>query len=115
DHHRDAQSATGRARLRRDRVLLPRPVGGVWSNRADVPKPRERAHGSLYHREIRMSPADNTAIGFRHFHDQLAHLKQRLLDMSNLATSLLDLSVDALLARDANMAEAVLSGDREID
>ena len=35
--------------------------------------------------------------------------------MSDLATSLLDLSVDALLSRDANMAESVLAGDRELD
>jgi phosphate transport system protein len=35
--------------------------------------------------------------------------------MSDLATSLLDLSVDALLSRDANMAEAVVSGDHELD
>jgi phosphate transport system protein len=62
-----------------------------------------------------MSPADTAAIGFRHFHDQLAQLKQRLLDMSDLATSLLDLSVDALLSRDANMAEAVITGDRDLD
>ena len=69
-----------------------------------------------------MTPADSTtanspaaATGFRHFHDQLAQLKQRLLDMSDLATSLLDLSVDALLSRDANMAEAVISGDKELD
>jgi phosphate transport system protein len=64
-----------------------------------------------------MSPAETAsqALGFRHFHDQLAHLKQRLLDMSDLATSLLDLSVDALLSRDANMAEAVVSGDNELD
>jgi len=69
-----------------------------------------------------MTPADSTAAtattaatGFRHFHDQLAQLKQRLLDMSDLATSLLDLSVDALLSRDANMAEAVISGDKELD
>lgn len=66
-----------------------------------------------------MSSADSAsqgqALGFRHFHDQLAHLKQRLLDMSDLATSLLDLSVDALLSRDASMAEAVLSGDHELD
>lgn len=63
-----------------------------------------------------MSPVETAAVtGFRHFHDQLAQLKQRLLDMSDLATSLLDLSVDALLSRDANMAEAVLSGDRELD
>jgi phosphate transport system protein len=55
------------------------------------------------------------AIGFRHFHEQLAHLKQRLLDMSDLAVSLLDLSVDALLSRDGTMAEAVLAGDKELD
>src|SRR4051812_34652351 len=61
-----------------------------------------------------MTPTE-AVIGFRHFHDQLAHLKQRLLDMSDLATSLLDLSVDALLSRDINMAEAVVSGDRELD
>lgn len=62
-----------------------------------------------------MTPSDAAAVGFRHFHDQLAHLKQRLLDMSDLATSLLDLSVDALLSRDANLAETVLTGDHELD
>lgn len=63
-----------------------------------------------------MTPAEATSpVGFRHFHDQLAHLKQRLLDMSDLATSLLDLSVDALLNRDAKMAEGVIDGDRELD
>ena len=61
-----------------------------------------------------MSPTE-TALGFRHFHDQLGHLKQRLLDMSDLATSLLDLSVDALLSRDSAMAEAVVAGDRDVD
>jgi len=63
-----------------------------------------------------MTPTETLpTIGFRHFHDQLAHLKQRLLDMSDLATSLLDLSVDALLSRDSTMAEAVLTGDKELD
>src|SRR6478736_2173047 len=63
-----------------------------------------------------MTPTETVpTIGFRHFHDQLAHLKQRLLDMSDLATSLLDLSVDALLSRDSTMAEAVLTGDKELD
>jgi phosphate transport system protein len=62
-----------------------------------------------------MTPADAATIGFRHFHDQLSQLKQRLLDMSDLATSLLDLSVDALLSRDSGMAEAVLTGDRDLD
>ena len=64
-----------------------------------------------------MTPTTETsaAVGFRHFHDQLAQLKQRLLDMSDLATSLLDLSVDALLSRDASLAEGVLAGDKELD
>lgn len=55
------------------------------------------------------------AVAIRHFHDQLAALKQRLLDMSDLATSLLDMAVDALLARDGSIAEAVIAGDRAID
>ena len=62
-----------------------------------------------------MTPTAEATVGFRHFHDQLDHLKQRLLDMSDLATSLLDLSVDALLSRDSAMAEAVVSGDRDVD
>ncbi|HVX39883.1 MAG TPA: phosphate signaling complex protein PhoU [Gemmatimonadaceae bacterium] len=63
-----------------------------------------------------MTPADAAASGgFRHFHEQLAHLKQRLLDMSDLATSLLDRAVEALLQHDASEAEAVLTGDRELD
>jgi phosphate transport system protein len=61
-----------------------------------------------------MSPAEATA-GFRHFHEQLSQLKQRLLDMSELATSLVDLSVEALLTRDAGKAETVLASDRELD
>ena len=56
-----------------------------------------------------------TSSGIRHFHDQLDELKQRLLDMADLATSLLDLSVDALLTRDAEKAEAVLAGDKQVD
>jgi len=64
-----------------------------------------------------MTPTDASVspVGMRHFHDQLSYLKQRLLDMSDLATSLLDLSVDALLSRDAGTAEAVIAGDRELD
>lgn len=53
--------------------------------------------------------------GFRHFHDQLEELKQRLLAMSERAESLVDLAVDALLTRDAGKAEAVVSGDGEVD
>ncbi|HJR41420.1 MAG TPA: phosphate signaling complex protein PhoU [Gemmatimonadaceae bacterium] len=53
--------------------------------------------------------------GFRHFHEQLDLLKQRLLDMSERAEALVDTAVDALLTRDAAKAELVLNGDREID
>ena len=61
-----------------------------------------------------MSPAAES-IGFRHFHDQLATLKQRLLDMSGRAEELVDLAVDALLTRDTEKADVVIRGDREID
>jgi phosphate transport system protein len=60
-----------------------------------------------------MSPTDNA--GFRHFHEQLDQLKQRLLDMSERAESLVDLAVDALLRRDAGRADAVIQGDSELD
>jgi phosphate transport system protein len=53
--------------------------------------------------------------GFRHFHDQLDELKQRLLTMSERAESLVDLAVEALLSRDADKAEAVVAGDRDVD
>ena len=53
--------------------------------------------------------------GFRHFHDQLDELKQRLLRMSERAESLVDVAVDALLTRDADKAQLVIAGDREID
>jgi phosphate transport system protein len=60
-----------------------------------------------------MSPADRT--GFRHFHEQLEQLKQRLLDMSERAEALVDLSVDALLHRDGGKADAVIRADSELD
>ncbi|MGH7690182.1 MAG: phosphate signaling complex protein PhoU [Gemmatimonadaceae bacterium] len=61
-----------------------------------------------------MSAADASGA-YRHFHEQLADLTQRLLDMSDRATSLIDLAVDGLLSRDPAAAEAVLAGDRELD
>jgi phosphate transport system protein len=60
-----------------------------------------------------MSPTDNA--GFRHFHEQLDQLKQRLLDMSERAESLVDLAVDALLHRDSGKANAVIQADSELD
>jgi phosphate transport system protein len=53
--------------------------------------------------------------GFRHFHDQLDELKQRLVKMCERAESLVDLAVEALLTRDAGKADAVIAGDRDID
>ena len=53
--------------------------------------------------------------GFRHFHEQLAELKQRLLDMAEQAEALVELAVESLRARDAGQAEAVLAGDAALD
>jgi phosphate transport system protein len=61
-----------------------------------------------------MTPAEQTT-GFRHFHEQLDTLKQRLLDMSERAEALVDLAVEALLTRDAGKAQAVISGDADVD
>ncbi len=49
--------------------------------------------------------------GFRHFHEQLAALKQQLLDMSDAAEKLVERSIRALLNRDIEAAEAVIAGD----
>ncbi len=53
--------------------------------------------------------------GYRHFHDDLGVLKQRLLDMSERAESLVDLAVESLLERDRDKAQAVIDADRELD
>lgn len=60
-----------------------------------------------------MTSAD--AGSARHFHTQLATLKQRLLDMSSRAEELLALAVDALRSQDAGKADAVIRGDHEVD
>jgi phosphate transport system protein len=49
--------------------------------------------------------------GFRHFHEQLAELKQQLLDMSDAAEKLVERSIRALLDRDIETAETVIAGD----
>lgn len=54
-------------------------------------------------------------IGHRTFHEKLDLLKQRLLAMSQRSEELLQLSVEALLTRDAGKAEAVLVSDSDID
>ncbi|HEX7240810.1 MAG TPA: phosphate signaling complex protein PhoU [Longimicrobiaceae bacterium] len=55
------------------------------------------------------------AAGVRHFHEELAHLKGRLLDMSALAEELVRNAVEALLERDPARAQAVIQGDAELD
>ena len=51
----------------------------------------------------------------RHFHDELSHLKVRLLTMSGEAEAALGIAVDALLERDASRAAEVIANDRVID
>ena len=59
--------------------------------------------------------APNSPPGFRHFHEELDTLRQRLLDMSGKAEAMLALSIDGLMTRDEGLANAVLEADREID
>jgi phosphate transport system protein len=51
----------------------------------------------------------------RHFHDELAHLKQRLMALSSEAEDAIGNAVDALLHRDRNLAQEVIRGDRAIN
>jgi phosphate transport system protein len=51
----------------------------------------------------------------RHFHEELAQVKSRLLTMSGEAEAALDLAVEALLERASDKARAVIIGDRRID
>jgi phosphate transport system protein len=51
----------------------------------------------------------------RHFHEELSHVKVRLLTMSGEAEAALGLAVEALLERDAEKAARVIRGDRTID
>ena len=51
----------------------------------------------------------------RHFHEQLSHVKVRLLTMSGEAEAALGLAVEALLERDVDKARHVIANDRTID
>ena len=51
----------------------------------------------------------------RHFHEELADVRSRLVTMSGAAEAALALAVEALLAGDAARAQRVILGDREID
>jgi phosphate transport system protein len=56
-----------------------------------------------------------TTAAHRHFHDELAELKSRLLAMSAEVQAALELAVEALLKRDAEKAARVIAGDGAID
>ena len=51
----------------------------------------------------------------RHFHEELADVRSRLVTMSGAAETALELAVDALLSRDEEKAQRVILGDRDID
>ncbi|HEY4321386.1 MAG TPA: phosphate signaling complex protein PhoU [Gemmatimonadales bacterium] len=51
----------------------------------------------------------------RHFHEDLAQVKSRLLTMSSDAEAALELAVEALLERAPDKARRVIAGDRAID
>ena len=59
------------------------------------------------------APAPTT--GFRHFHEQLAELKRKLLEMSGHAERLVDLSISALLEGKTDVAEEVIAGDQVLN
>ena len=59
--------------------------------------------------------APQQTTGQRHFHDELAQLKQRLLDMSGQAEDLVDLAIKSLLERDRAIAEQVIAGDKVLN
>ena len=56
-----------------------------------------------------------SAAGYRHFHEDLETLKQRLLEMAQKAEALVELSVNALLQEDEGLAQAVIANDDELD
>jgi len=59
--------------------------------------------------------APQQSPGHRHFHEELAQLKQRLLDMSGHAERLVDLAIKSLLDRDRAIAEQVIAGDKVLN
>lgn len=56
-----------------------------------------------------------TSAPHRHFHDELAQLRDRLLDMSSRVVDAVASAVQSLLDRDAEAAERVIRLDHDID
>src|SRR5205807_3322165 len=113
DRHRDAQHAAGVPRVGFHGILLPRPPDRVRRYQATVHQAHGRAHRGLHHGTVRMSASPRAA--HRHFHDELAELKAKLLTMSGEAQEALGHALDALLKRDAEYAARVIAGDGAID
>lgn len=61
-----------------------------------------------------MSGSD-VGSGVRHFHEQLAELRRKLLEMSEHAEQLVDQSISSLLDRDRALAESVIAGDKVLN
>jgi phosphate transport system protein len=51
----------------------------------------------------------------RHFHEELADVRSRLLEMAAMAEELVRRAVEAVMERDIEKAESVILGDRELD
>jgi phosphate transport system protein len=53
--------------------------------------------------------------GLRHFHEQLAELRRKLLEMAGHAEQLVDQSITSLIDRDRALAESVIAGDKVLN
>jgi phosphate transport system protein len=51
----------------------------------------------------------------RHFHEELADIRSRLLEMAAMAEELVRRAVEAVMERDLDEAESVIAADRELD
>ena len=113
DRHRHAQPAAGGARLRPHGLLLPRHARRDGETRSDCSPARARSAPRP------TSPGDSDEprrIPFRHFHDQLAALKRRLLDdVGARGGARRTLRRRAARARRRARREAVIAADRELD
>ena len=59
--------------------------------------------------------AGESSPGLRHFHEQLAELRDKLLEMSGHAEKLVDQSITSLLERNRELAEGVIASDKVLN
>jgi ABC-type methionine transport system ATPase subunit len=74
--------------------------------------PREKLTDDYVHGTIRVTMSADTANKQRHFTEELAELKHRLLAMGGLAEERVRLAVRGLVERDANVLSDVIAGRR---